>query len=134
MKLRLLGALSVAALAGCAQIAAYYELSDLAETQVFLREGRIIVGQEPLLVRTTEGRTSIVTWNASGDVTIVSVKVDMMIKPSPKAVEIPCKTSEKGDSASCEFSSKAATGVYSYKLRVRSAGQTIESDPTIMLN
>lgn len=146
-------AAAAAALAGCAQLAAQYTLSDLSRTQVLVADGYVVVGQEPLIVRRArDGKAEdTVTWSiGTGGVQFADpgITVDAFVKPlkpqaqqrqtapAPRAVEpgqVKCETSRNRTEVTCRLPRSLPSGFYAYTVRVTQGGRTIELDPTIML-
>jgi hypothetical protein len=158
MKKRIALLLLAAGLTGCAQIARY-EIQDLAQTHVFLVDGVIIVGQEPLVVsRKGETRaTDLVTLKlgtSGAQFAAKAATVDAFVKPLPGDATaeqrkrlasgplrepipggpITCTASnEKRTEATCPLPRTLKRGFYAYTVRIEQGGRTFELDPTIML-
>lgn len=144
-------------LTGCAQLAARYELQDLARAQVLVAEGFVVVSQEPLIVKRNRGdgkAADVVTWDVgSSGVQFdgVGITIDGLVKPlnvDPRRqtaakpsvdtsqtarLERPCTVSADRTQVTCTLPRTLASGYYAYTIRVSQGGQTRVLDPTVML-
>ncbi len=159
MKLRALFALALAvALTGCAQIAARYELSDLSQTQVFFRDGLILVGQEPVVAkRRPDGSATITFTIGAGEARFPernAVTIDWLVKPHPLDVGADPKrqqaarafarqavpptafscVTERPDQVTCTLAKSLSRGLYAYTIRVQQGDRVYELDPTVMMD
>jgi len=160
MMMRIAGLLIALSLAGCAQLAARYELQDLAQTQVLVADGFIVVAQEPLIVRRPRGDNKtedVVTWNIGTSGARFAVKdgisIDALVKPLSRELtaeqrkrlaasqmrdtsqvgQTKCTTSEKRSEVTCTLPRNLRSGYYAYTIRLEQDGRSIELDPTVML-
>jgi len=160
MKIRLIAVLLALALAGCAQLSARHELRDLARTQVLVVDGAVVVTQEPLIVRraAADGRTAdTVTWDLGTSGVLFAtrngVTIDAFVKPLAKDLtpelrrqlaerplrdtsqvgQIRCATNEARTVATCTLPRALKRGFYAYTIRLQRGNETLELDPTVML-
>jgi hypothetical protein len=154
MWIRLAVVMIAAALAGCAQLAAQYTLSDLSRTQVLVADGYIVLGQEPLIVRRTrDGRSEdTVTWTIGTRGVLFAerdaITVDAFVKPLQRDAQqrsapardvgqvgqVKCETARDRTEVSCRLPRTLKSGFYAYTVRVTQGGRALELDPTIMLD
>ena len=144
--LLIVAALGSMVLAGCAH---RFSMIDPARPQVFVVDGRIVVNQEPVIVKRPGTVTWTVPWGSNvrfaGD---KGIYVDAFVKPLPtpegrpqprpapdprRASLIKCVASKDNTEVSCNFTQEVAPGFYAYTIRVLADGKPVELDPTVMI-
>jgi len=160
MMIRLVAGSVALALAGCAQLSARHELRDVAQAQVGVVDGAIIVTQEPIVVRRVAGdgkAADTVTWNLAARGVLFAardpVTIDAFVKPLTRDLtpqlrrelaerpmrdtsqvgQIKCATNEARTTASCTLPRELRRGFYAYTIRLQQGDKTLELDPTVMI-
>jgi hypothetical protein len=143
----IVAALGSLVFAGCAH---RFSIIDPARPQVFVVQGRIVVNQEPVIVKRPGTITWTVPWGSdirfAGD---KGITVDAFVKPLPtpdgrpqprpatpdtrRASLIKCVANKDNTEVSCNFTQEVQPGFYAYTVRVLADGKPVELDPSVMV-
>lgn len=132
--------------AGCAH---RFSIIDPARPQVFVVEGRIVVNQEPVIVKRPGTITWTVPWGSNVRFADNGITVDAFVKPLPTRDGRPqprpvtrdtsrvslfkCQPDKERTEFSCNVPQDVPPGFYAYTIRVLADGKPVELDPTIMV-
>ena len=141
----IVAALSSLVFAGCAH---RFSIIDPARPQVFVVEGRIVVNQEPVIVKRPGTITWTVPWGSNVRFADHGITVDAFVKPLPtrdgrpqprpvprdtsRAPLLKCEPNKERTEFSCNVPLEVQPGFYAYTIRVLADGKPLELDPTIM--
>ena len=141
-------------LAGCAQREHHRMRIDPARPQVLVAPGGyIVVNQEPVILRRSEGKDTI-TWQLPSGSNIRfapnGITVDAFVKPLSKDMKsqqrtgaavrdtsqvagFKCSPNEARTEFSCMVARDVRSGFYAYTIRLLDDGKPLELDPTVMV-
>ena len=140
----IVAALGSLVLAGCAH---RFSIIDPARPQVFVSEGRIVVNQEPVIVKRPGTITWTVPWGSNVRFADNGITVDAFVKPLPtrdgrprpvtrdtsRASPIKCVANKERTEVSCNVPLEVQPGFYAYTVRVVADGIPLELDPMVMI-
>jgi len=142
----IVAALGSLVLAGCAH---RFSIIDPARPTVFVSEGRIVVNQEPVIVKRPGIITWTVPWGSNVRFADNGITVDAFVKPLPtrdgrpqprpvtrdtsRASLFKCEPNKERTEFACNVPLEVQPGFYAYTIRVLADGKPVELDPTVMV-